>query len=102
MSGRAKGRLAFGPALLFVVAGCVETVASSGGLSDNIEAPAGMAEACLSQAVRLTGVPSSGIEMRAPIETGGGPFIGITIAGESYGCRTEDDGSVTVFSQFAN
>ena len=89
-------------ALGLVLAGCVDEDATSGGLSDNIAAPAGMREACLAHAVRLTGAASSGITMRAPIETAGGPFIGMTINGASYGCRLEADGSVTVFSQFAN
>lgn len=83
---------------------CVETTSTGGGLSDNATAPAGMQEACIAQATRLTGVPESGIVATNPIEAGPErrAFIGLTVNGASYGCRIEDDGSYTVFSQFAD
>lgn len=84
------------------LAACVETGSPAEGFSDNAMAPTGMREACLAQAERLTGVPSSAITARTPIETGGGILISLDIAGASYGCRREADGSYTVFSQFAN
>ena len=90
---------------VFVVAGCVATPAPpTDRLSDNATAPAGMREACIAQATRLTGVPVSGIVTRPAIEVGPDrrAFIGMSVEGESYGCRIEDDGSYTVFSQFAN
>ncbi|WP_145962894.1 hypothetical protein [Mangrovicoccus ximenensis] len=85
-----------------VAAGCAGTDPAPGRLSDNIVPPAGMEAACLSEAERLAGVPQESIAVRNRIETGGGPFIGLDIGGASYGCRTEPDGSVTVFSQYAN
>lgn len=94
-----------GATALIASAGCVSTQAPpSAGLSDNAVAPAGMREACVAQAVRLTGVPASGIVTRPPIEVGPDrrAFIGMSVAGASYGCRIENDGSYTVFSQFAN
>ena len=87
------------------VSGCVAAPEPpSGGLSDTATAPVGMREACIAQAMRLTGAPASGIVARPPIEVGPDrrAFIGLSVEGASYGCRIEDDGSYTVFSQFAN
>ncbi len=99
-----KALIYMGLAATVTLTACVETSSNSGGLSDNAIAPVGMREACIAQATRLTGVPESGIVAANPIEAGPDrrAFIGLTVNGASYGCRIEDDGSYTVFSQFAN
>lgn len=93
-----------GTAILIALAGCMETRAPADGMSNNAVAPAGMREECIAQATRLTGVPANRIVPANPIEVGPDrrAFIGLTIDGASYGCRIEDDGSYTVFSQYAN
>lgn len=93
-----------GSALLVALAGCVDSGSGGGGMSDSGAAPAGMREACIALATRLTGAPASSIVAANPITVGPDQraFIGLTVNGASYGCRIEDDGSYTVFSQYAN
>jgi len=90
-------------AALTALSGCVSDAGTpEPRFSDNIAPPAGMEAACIAQATALTGAPPAAVIVTNRIETGGGPFIGLNIEGASYGCRREPDGSVTVFSQFAN
>jgi len=84
------------------LAGCVETggvADGGGGTSDTF---ASMTYPCISQAARLTGVSEAAIYVTDRIETGGGPLLTLDAAGTPYSCRLESDGSVTVFSEFAN
>ncbi|SEN07296.1 hypothetical protein [Palleronia pelagia] len=88
-------------ALVGVLSGCI---VEGPPISGPVSTPPGMKESCIAQAVRLTGAPQSAIVARAPISVGpeNRPFIGLNVAGASYGCRIEDDGSYTVFSEYAN
>lgn len=74
----------------------------SGGLSNNITPPAGMEPQCINQASRYAEVPARSVVVLSRIETGGGPLITLDAAGRKLSCRREADGSVTVFSEFAN
>lgn len=74
----------------------------SGGLSNNIVPPSGMETQCIDQAARYAGVPSGSVVVMSRIETGGGPLITLSAAGQKLSCRTEPNGSVTVFSEYAN
>ena len=83
------------------LAGCIE---DTGGpiLTGSESEFASMEFPCISQAARLTGVPSNQIVVTSEIQTGGGPLLVLDARGTSYSCRLESDGSVTVFSEFAN
>jgi outer membrane murein-binding lipoprotein Lpp len=61
-----------------------------------------MKEPCIQQASRMTGVHPTNIYVANSIRTGGGPLLILKSAGKKYSCRLEDDGSVTVFSEYAN
>jgi hypothetical protein len=61
-----------------------------------------MERPCIAQASRLTGVNQGSIVVADRIRTEGGPILTLAAAGTPYTCRLEDDGSVTVFSEFAN
>ncbi len=61
-----------------------------------------MTSPCINQASRLTGVPARDINITNRIRTGGGPLLTLEAAGTKYSCRLEDNGTVTVFSEFAN
>jgi hypothetical protein len=61
-----------------------------------------MEQPCTAQAQRLTGATSGVISVTDRIRTGGGPILTRDAAGTPYTCRLENDGSVTVFSEFAN
>jgi hypothetical protein len=82
------------------VAAC-ET-SDGGGLSNNITPPAGMESQCINQAARYAGVPSGSVVVLSRIETGGGPLLTLSAAGQNLSCRREANGSVTVFSEYAN
>ncbi|MBL3704170.1 hypothetical protein GI582_15835 [Sulfitobacter sp. BDSS02] len=61
-----------------------------------------MRQPCIDQAATLTSIPADQITVSSEIETGGGPLLTLDAAGTRYSCRKEADGSVTVFSEFAN
>ncbi len=86
------------------LAGCVETSGTSSdtGLSGTQSQFDTMTSPCIAQASRLTGASQSSIRILDRIQTGGGPILTLDAAGSKYTCRLEDDGSVTVFSEFAN
>ncbi|MBY6004466.1 hypothetical protein KUV62_11135 [Salipiger bermudensis] len=90
-----------GAAVLSALAGCVETSGSETS-PGGIVAPPGMVDECIRQ-VRV-GQPDASISTRPPITAGpdNRVFVGMTVDGASWGCRIEDDGSYTAFSQFAN
>lgn len=72
------------------------------GLSGSPEQFAAMERPCVEQAARLTGVAQGTISVLDRIQTGGGPILTLDAAGTKYTCRLENDGGVTVFSEFAN
>lgn len=93
-------------ALALAVAGCVESEepavgGGQDGLSGSEAQFESMTRPCLSQAARLTGVARDAITVTDRIRTGGGPILTLSAAGTPYTCRSEKDGSVTVFSEFA-
>ena len=73
-----------------------------GGFSNNIVPPAGMETQCKDQAARYAGITPGAVVVLSRIETGGGPLLTLQAAGQGLSCRREADGSVTVFSEFAN
>lgn len=90
-------------AMLGLLAGCVETTSpADDGLSGTPAQFDSMSAPCISQAARLTETNPSAISVADRIRTGGGPLLVLDVAGTKYSCRLEDDGSVTVFSEFAN
>lgn len=83
--------------------GCVETGGGMDtGLSGTDAQFDSMVYPCTAQASRMTGASQSSIAVLDRIQTGGGPILTLSAAGAKYTCRLEDDGSVTVFSEFAN
>lgn len=90
-------------AALTALAACVEDTGSSGsGLSGTQAQFNAMTSPCIAQAARLTGVRQSSISVIDRIQTGGGPLLTLNVGGTKYSCRLEDNGRVTVFSEFAN
>ena len=85
------------------LAGCVEDTGSTGGsgLSGTQAQFDGMVSPCIAQAERMTGAYGR-VSVLDRIQTGGGPILTLNAAGAKYTCRLEDDGTVTVFSEFAN
>lgn len=61
-----------------------------------------MENPCIDQAARMTGLSRGQISVTNRIRTGGGPLLTLNAGGTKYSCRLEDNGSVTVFSEFAN
>jgi hypothetical protein len=61
-----------------------------------------MEDPCIDQASRMTGVHHTNIYVTNRIRTGGGPLLTLNAGGTKYSCRLEDNGSVTVFSEYAN
>lgn len=85
------------------LAACVDDMESQGeGMSGTPSQFDAMEGRCLSQAASMTGVPQSAIGITDRLQTGGGPILTLDAAGSAYTCRLEDDGSVTVFSEFAD
>ncbi|SNT41095.1 hypothetical protein SAMN05421757_1184 [Tropicimonas sediminicola] len=85
--------------------GCVETSGSAtggSGLSGTDTQFNAMTGPCIEQASRMTGASQGAIRVLDRIQTGGGPILTLDAAGAKYTCRLEDNGSVTVFSEFAN
>jgi hypothetical protein len=106
-----QARLAAYVATLAALAGCSTTTTvdsgtpSSGsageGLSGTQEQFNRMTNPCIAQASRMTGLSQGSIVVIDRIRTGGGPLLTLNAGGTKYSCRLEDDGSVTVFSEFA-
>ena len=85
------------------LSGCVEDTGSgSSGLSGTQSQFDSMTAPCIAQASRLTGFPQSSISVIDRIQTGGGPLLVLNANGQRWSCRLEDNGTVTVFSEFAN
>ncbi|EPX85325.1 hypothetical protein [Salipiger mucosus] len=91
-------------AALLALAGCVETTEPprDDGLSGTDPQFAAMETPCRAQASRMTGSPQGAVAILDRIRTGGGPILTLSANGANYTCRLEPDGSVTVFSEFAN
>ncbi|WP_109467255.1 hypothetical protein [Albibacillus kandeliae] len=87
-------------AIVPLIAGCLDD--SDGDLSGTPSEFAQMKAPCVSQAARMTNIPADQIVVTNEIQTGGGPLLTLDARGTSYSCRKEADGSVTVFSEFAN
>ena len=94
-------RIAVAGAALLALGACVEDTGSSG-LSGTTNQFDSMTGPCLAQASGLTGVARGAVTVTDRIQTGGGPILTLSAAGTPYTCRLESDGSVTVFSEFAN
>lgn len=86
------------------LAGCVDTGGGSAGdgLSGTQDQFAMMQSPCISQASRVTGASQGSISILDRMRTGGGPILMLNAVGAKYTCRLDDDGSVTVFSAYAN
>lgn len=98
--------IVIGAAALAAVAGCVETggggSAPSDGLSGTDAQFNAMTAPCIDQAARFANYPAMDINIADRIRTGGGPLLVLDAGGQRLSCRLESDGSVTVFSEFAN
>lgn len=100
-------KLVIGAAALGAVAGCVETGGSgSGSASDGLNGTDAqfnaMTAPCIDQAARYANYPARDINISERLQTGGGPLLVLDAGGQRLSCRLEPDGSVTVFSEFAN
>ncbi len=94
-----------GATALAALAGCVESNGSatgSDGLSGSDADFNAMTSPCIDEAARITGFPAVDINIASRVRTGGGPLLVLDVGGQNWSCRTESDGSVTVFSEFAN
>lgn len=89
---------------LALLAGCDEAATATGGdgLSGTTEQFATMEPGCLSQARVQVGGPPGSIVVKERLRTGGGPLLTLDANGTPLSCRLEADGSVTVFSEYAN
>ncbi len=72
------------------------------GLSGSPDQFARMANPCIEQAARMRGLGQGQVVVTDQIRTGGGPLLTLDAAGTKLSCRLEDNGSVTVFSEYAN
>ena len=95
-------------ALSFVV-GCASSGSSvdtgssiNDGLSGTLDQFSQMTGPCIDQAQRMTGLDRAAITVTDQIRTGGGPLLTLDAGGTKYSCRREEDGRVTVFSEYAN
>jgi hypothetical protein len=61
-----------------------------------------MTSPCIAQASRMAGVSRGAITVTDRIRTGGGPLLTLNAGRTQYSCRLEDDGTVTVFSEYGN
>jgi hypothetical protein len=100
-------RLVIGATALGAVAGCVETGGTGGGTpSDGLSGTTAqfnaMTAPCIDQAARFASFPAEDINIAERVRTGGGPLLVLDAGGQRLSCRLEADGSVTVFSEFAN
>jgi hypothetical protein len=95
-------------AALAMLAGCATSTdvdrgaSADDGLSGTQDQFDKMTSPCIAQASRRTGLGQAAISVTDRIRTGGGPLLTLNAGGTKYSCRLEDDGSVTVFSEFAN
>lgn len=85
-----------------LLAGCVETSKPASGLSGTDAEFDAMTGPCMAQAGRLTGAGAGSVRTLERIQTGGGPVLTLMAGGAKYTCRLEANGTVTVFSEFAN
>lgn len=91
-------------ASLALLAACMDNMGtgSSSGLRGTPDEFAAMSKPCITQASRMTGVRVGNIRVTDQLQTGGGPLLSLNVGGAKYSCRLEDNGSVTVFSEYAN
>ena len=86
--------------------GCIETGGGATGSSDGLSGTDtdfyAMTAPCINQAAAFSGVYAADINVVDRIRTGGGPLLVLDAGGQKLSCRQESDGSVTVFSEFAN
>ncbi len=95
--------IVIGATALGAAAGCVETSGNSNdGLSGSEAQFNAMTAPCIDQAARYTGYPAMDINISDRVRTGGGPLLVLDAGGQRVSCRLEDNGQVTVFSEFAN
>lgn len=99
MTNAPKLALAF--AALTGLGACMEGMGDNG-LSGTPDQFAMMTQPCISQASHLTGVPQKRIQVLDQLQTGGGPLLTLKAGRANLSCRLEADGSVTVFSEYAN
>lgn len=101
-----KLKIMIGAAVLATLAGCVETTGGGPSVNDGLSGSDpqfdAMTAPCINQAARMTGFPAKDINIAERIRTGGGPLLVLDVGGQNWSCRSESDGSVTVFSEFAN
>lgn len=97
-------RIVIGAAALGAVAGCVETSGSapSDGLTGTDAQFNAMTAPCIDQAARYANYPAMDINIVDRVRTGGGPLLVLDAGGQRLSCRLEPNGSVTVFSEYAN
>ena len=101
-----KLKIMIGAAVLAALAGCVETTGGGPPVNDGLSGSDAQFDAmtapCINQAARMTGFPAKDINIAERIRTGGGALLVLDVGGQNLSCRSESDGSVTVFSEFAN
>lgn len=84
--------LVLGASLVACTESSVQPAGGAGGQFASMRAP------CTAQAARF----ATPVEILDEIQTGGGPILTLMAGGTRYTCRREPDGSVTVFSEYAN
>lgn len=101
-----KLKIMIGAAVFAALAGCVETIGGGASVNDGLSGSDAQFDAmiapCINQAARMTGFPAKDINIAERIRTGGGALLVLDVGGQNLSCRSESDGSVTVFSEFAN
>lgn len=105
-------RIAACAVALVMMSGCGSTTngggsaSISGAMDDGLSGTTAqfnrMRSPCIDQAQRMTGLDRTAISVTDEIRTGGGPLLTLNAGGSKYSCRLEDNGSVTVFSEYAN
>jgi len=94
-----------GVTAIAALAGCVEDTGGSAPVNDGLSGTQAqmdsMMEPCMDEARRVTGT-SGDIYVIDQMRTGGGPLVVLDVAGQRMSCRLESNGTVTVFSEFAN
>lgn len=91
-----------GAVAMVALAGCVEDSGSSDGLSGTEAQFNAMTSPCINQASRVARFPARDINIVDRVRTGGGPLLVLDAGGRRLSCRLEDNGRVTVFSEYAN
>ncbi len=87
----------------FTLAGCVEDTGSTDPALSGTDAQFNaMTAPCIDQAARYANYPAMDINIVNRIRTGGGPLLVLDAGGQRLSCRLEPNGSVTVFSEYAN